>query len=82
MFRLVERQLITRTPHKNHASERDAEHTKKGVQPLGFRDPGFRHAIHGCSLRFYGIAPSVLIGGRRYWLLLLWQRQAHLAASN
>jgi hypothetical protein len=81
MSRVVERQLITRAPRKNHDCEVDAEDTVKGEQPLRFRDPNSRHAFHFSYLTFYGIAPGILIGGCRNWLLLIWRRHVHFAAT-
>ena len=69
MLRLIERQLVTCTPRKNHKCEGNTKQTTKGVQPLGSRDSSLRHPFQCSSLKFCGNPPSVWIVGRGYRLL-------------
>jgi hypothetical protein len=45
MSRVVERQLITCTPRKNHEGEGKAEDTIKGKEPFAFPHPNLTRAF-------------------------------------
>jgi hypothetical protein len=60
MSRVVERQLITCTPRKNHEAEGKAEDTTKGKKPFGFRNPSLTRPLQIQPLVSFMIVQQVV----------------------